>query len=84
MNETDDLRAALAKETNRRQFAEARLARCRRQLAEAYKTIETLTQLAASKPGLIEVGVIAPAALLGTLGSDDEPPRNDAVAATAR
>jgi hypothetical protein len=53
-------------------------------LAEAYKTIETLTQLAASKPGLIEVGVIAPAALLGTLGSDDEPPRNDAVAATAR
>ena len=84
MDNIDDLRDALANETNRRKFVEARLARCQRQLAEAHDTIRTLTQLAASKPGLVEVGVIAPAALLGTLGSDDEPPRHDAVAATAR
>jgi hypothetical protein len=84
MNGTEDLRAALAKETNRREFVEARLARCQRQLAEAHKTIKTLTQLAASKPGLIEVGVIAPAALLGTLGSDDEPPRSGTAAAAVR
>jgi hypothetical protein len=80
MSETDDRTAALAKETSRRKFVEARLVRCQRQLAEAHDTIKTLTQLAASKPGLVEVGVIAPAALLATLGSDDESPRT----ATAR
>ena len=85
MNGIDDLNAALANETNRRKFVEARLARCQRQLAEAHKTIKTLTQLAASKPGVAEVGVIAPAALLATREIDDDPPRNaGAVAVTAR
>ena len=84
MSENDDLTAALVNETSRRKFVEARLARCQRQLAEAHDTIKTLTQLAASKPGLVEVGVIAPAALLGALGSDYEPSRHDAVARTAR
>jgi hypothetical protein len=84
MNSTDELNAALTDETNRRKFVEARLARCQRQLAQAHETIKTLTQLAASKPGLVEVGVIAPAALLGTVGSDDDPTRHDAVAATAQ
>ena len=79
----DDLHAALAIETSRREFLEARLARCQRRLTEAHETIRTLTQLVASTPGLTEVGVIAHAALLETFVSDDEPPR-DLVAATAR
>ena len=84
MSSTDDLRAAVARETGRRQFAEARLTRYQRQLAEARKTIKALTQQAASKPGLTEVGIIARAALLGTLDIDDEPHPSGAVAATAR
>jgi hypothetical protein len=61
-----DLRAALARETDRRRRTEAQLGRCQSELTKAYDTIKTLTELAASKPGLTEVGVIAPAALLGT------------------
>jgi anti-sigma factor RsiW len=80
MDSVDDLRAALAKETNRREFAEARLARCQRQLAEAQKTIKTLTRLAASCPGINEVGVIAHAALLETLAADEEPSLSGATA----
>jgi hypothetical protein len=83
MGSIDDLRAALANKNNRRRFVEARLACCQRQLAEALKTVKTLTQLAASKPGLVEVGVIAPAALLGTLDIDDEPPRSGGGVAVA-
>jgi hypothetical protein len=80
MNGADDLPAALADETARRQLAEARLAHYERKLAEAQKTIKTLTRLAASCPGVNEVGVIAHAALLGTLATDDELPRNAAAA----
>jgi bacterioferritin (cytochrome b1) len=63
MGSLGDLHAALADETGRRQLAEVRLAHCQRELAEAQKTIQVLTQFAASKPGLTEVGVIAQAAL---------------------
>ena len=58
--------AALADQIRRRQFAEARVADCERQLADAHKTIEALTQLAASAPGHSEFGVIAKAALFET------------------
>jgi hypothetical protein len=61
-----DLRAALARETDCRRRTEAQLARCQRELTKAHETIKTLTELAASKPGLTEVGVIAQAALLDT------------------
>jgi hypothetical protein len=61
-----DLHAALARETDRRRRTEARLAHCRHELTKAHETIKTLTELAASKPGLTEVGVIAQAALLDT------------------
>lgn len=84
MDSDDDLPTGLASAISRCQFLEARLARCQRELAEAHKTIRMLTQLAASKPGLTEVGVIAQAALLGTIDGDDVSPRNDAAAVTAR
>lgn len=84
MRSIGDLRKAFADETTRRQLAEARLADCQRQLAQAHETIVALTQLAASKPGLTEVGVIAPAALLSTLDIADAPPTNGAAAVTAR
>ena len=61
-----DLRAALARETDRRTRTEAQLARCQHELTKAHETIKTLTELAASKPGLTEVGVIAQAAPLDT------------------
>jgi hypothetical protein len=80
MSGVDDLCAALADEISRRQLAEMRLAHYERKLAEAHKTIKALTQLAASCPGVSEVGVIAHAALLGTLAADDDPPRIDAAA----
>jgi hypothetical protein len=83
MGSIDDPSAALANKNNRRRFVEARLARCERQLAEAHKTVRTLTQLAVSTPGVVEVGVIAPAALLGTLDIDDEPPRSGGGVAVA-
>ena len=73
MNGTDNLRAALADEVTRRQLAEARLAHYERQLTDAQKTIKTLTRLTASCPGINEVGVIAHAALLETLATDEEP-----------
>jgi hypothetical protein len=66
MTSIGDLRAALALETDRRRRTEAQLARCQRELTKARETINTLTELVASKPGLTEVGVIAQAALLGT------------------
>jgi hypothetical protein len=84
MNGTDDFRAALADEITRRQLAEVRLAHYEQKLAEAHKTIKALTQLAASVPGLTEVGVIAHAALVEGLVNDDEASRNTAVAAKAR
>ena len=84
MNETGDLRVALADEITRRQLAEARLANYERKLAEAQKTIKALTRLAASCPGINEVGVIAHAALLGTLAADEEPSRSAAAGTAAR
>jgi hypothetical protein len=61
-----DVGTALERETDRRRRTEAQLARCQRELTKAHATIKTLTELAASKPGLTEVGVIAQAALLVT------------------
>jgi hypothetical protein len=84
MNETDDLRVALADEVTRRQLAEARLAHYQEKLAEAHETIKALTRLAASCPGVNEVGVIAHAALLETLAPYDEPPQNVAAATVVR
>jgi hypothetical protein len=66
MASIDDLHAALATESDRRRRTEAQLARCQRELTEAHEIIKTLTELAASKRGLTEVGVIAQAALLDT------------------
>ena len=83
MSRTEDLRAALLQETGRRQLAEVRLADSQQQLAKAHRTIRELTELAASKPGLREVGVIAQAALLESFGTADEPARNDAAPVTA-
>ena len=83
MRRNSDLRAALADEISGRQLAQARLVDCQRQLAEAHKTINALTQLAASKPGLTEVGVIAPAALLDAFDIDDDPPRRGTAVVTA-
>ena len=84
MNGTDDLRAALADEITRRRLAEARLAHYERRLAEAHETIRALTRLAASCPGVNEVGVIAHAALLETLAPYDELPQKDAAATAVR
>jgi hypothetical protein len=56
----------LVRESDRRRRTEAQLAHCRRELTKAHETIKALTELAASKPGLTEVGVIAQAALLET------------------
>ena len=81
MTEIDALRAELADEITRRELAEIRLSHYERRLAEAQKTIKTLTRLAASCPGLNEVGVIAHAALVETLA--DEEPWLDRAAGTA-
>ena len=82
MNRTEDLNAALAKETGRRQLAEARLADCHRQLSEARKTIWELTQLTAPAPRLSDVGVIAHAALLDSCATAGELRQNGAAAVT--
>ena len=80
VTDIDDPRAALADETTRRQLAEARIAHYEQKLAEAQKTIKTLTRLAASCQGINEVGVIAHAALLETLAADEEPSLSGATA----
>ena len=84
VNGSDVLRAALADETTRRQLAETRLAHYQRKLADAHNTIKKLTRLAASCPGVSEVGVIAHAALLETLGVEDAPPVNGVAVAPVR
>jgi hypothetical protein len=81
MSGIDNVRAELADEINRRQLAEMRLSHYERKLAEAQKTIKALTRLAASCPGLDEVGVIAHAALVETLAHDE--PWLDRAAETA-